>query len=84
MWSVILSDIPRVALFLEHGASIDAVDFAGNGLLHWATATAAIDHTPQHRERAERMIAWLIDHGANEQRTNKLGLMARAYFDSLR
>jgi hypothetical protein len=84
MWSVILTDIPRVALFLEHGASIDAVDFAGNGLLHWATATAAIDHTPQHRERAERMIVWLIDHGANEQRTNKLGLMASAYFDSRR
>jgi hypothetical protein len=84
MWSVILTDIPRVALFLEHGASIDAVDFAGNGLLHWASATAAIDHTPQHRERAEQMIAWLIDHGANEQRTNKLGLMASAYFDSLR
>jgi hypothetical protein len=52
--------------------------------LHWASATAAIDHTSQHRERAERMIAWLIDHGANEQRTNKLGLMASAYFDSLR
>ena len=84
MWSVILTDIPRVALLLEHGASIDAVDFAGNGLLHWASATAAIDHTSRHRERAERMIAWLIDHGANEQRTNKLGLMASAYFDSLR
>lgn len=79
MWSVILLDIPRVAVFFNQGASIHATDTAQNSLLHWATATAAIDDSPEHRYRAEQMITWLLAQGADPASINRLGYQARDY-----
>ncbi len=80
MWSVIMLDFDRVQLFLDHESDINAVDDAGNTLLHWLFATASFRQDKEDHIRIKKLYDFLLERRIDQEIKNNAGFLATDYF----
>jgi ankyrin repeat protein len=64
-WMSVLGDVKAIAILIEAGANVNAVDSQGNSALHEATI-----------QRQEHVVKILVEKGASTQIKNNAGLTA--------